>query len=130
MNGKLSWSIFWALVGVFIVVISLLLIPALRNLLKGPSLFLSPFAVFSLLGVALIVFTVKEKVGGMPKKFLLLTGASSAGFLVFVLLHNAVFALFTYFLVRASGTELVWETSLSSSSWQLLYAQSLFWLEL
>jgi len=97
VNGKLSWSIFWALVGVFVVIASVFLIPAFRDLLRGSLLFFSPFVVFFLLGGALIFFTVKEKVGGMPKKFLLLTGASAVGFLVFVFLHNAIYALFIYF---------------------------------
>ena len=97
MNGKLIWSIFWALVGVFVVVASIFLIPAFRDLLRGSELFLLPLAVFSLLGVALIFFTVKEKVRGTLKKFLILTGASSAGFFVSVLLHNAIYGLFIHF---------------------------------
>ena len=97
MNGKLSWTIFWALLGVFIVIACQLFIPAFRELLEGSLLFMSFFAVFFLLGVALIVLTVKEKVAGMPRKFLLLTGASAAGVLVFIFLHNAVYGLFIYF---------------------------------
>ena len=97
MNGKLSWAIFWALVGVFILIVCQFLIPAFRDLLAGSLLFFSPFAVFFLLGLALIFLTVREKVAGMPKKFLLLTGASAAGFLVFILLHNAIYGLFIYF---------------------------------
>lgn len=96
MNGKLSWPIFWALVGVFIVNLCLFFIPAFRDLLRGSLLFLSPFAVFFLLGVALIVLTVKEKVGGVLKKSFLLTGASAAGFFVSILLHNAIYGLFIY----------------------------------
>jgi len=98
VNGKLSWSIFWALVGVFIVVASVFFIPVFRDLLRGSLLFLSPIVVFFLLGVALIFFTVKEKAGGLLKKvFLILTGASAAGFFVFILLHNAVYGLFIHF---------------------------------
>ena len=97
MKGKLSWPIFWALVGVFIVIVCLFLIPVFRDLLRGPLLFFTPMAVFFLLGAALIFVTVKEKVGGMPKKFLLLTGASAVGFLLFILLHNAVYGLFIHF---------------------------------
>ena len=88
---------FWALVGIFIVIVCLFFIPVFRDLLRGSLLFLSPLVVFSLLGAALIFFTVKEKVGGILKKFLLLTGASAAGFFVFVLLHNAIYGLFIYF---------------------------------
>ena len=97
MKGKLSWSIFWALVGVFIIIVSVFLIPVFRDLLRGSLLFFSPLVVFFLLGAALIFFTVKEKVGGMPKKFLLLTGASAVGFLIFILLHNFIYGLFIHF---------------------------------
>jgi hypothetical protein len=96
MNGKLSWSIFWALVGVYIVIAGMFFIPAFRDLLRGSEAFLLPIAVFFLLGVALIVLTVKEKVGGTLKKFFLLTGASAAGFFVSILLHNAIYGLLIY----------------------------------
>ena len=100
MNGKLSWPIFLALVVAFVVVASVFFIEAFIPAFRGPTFlwFITiSGAVFFLLGGALIFFTVKEKVGGMPKNFLLLTGASAAGFPLFVLLHNAVYALFIYF---------------------------------
>jgi len=53
--------------------------------------FIPAIAIFSLLGAALIFLAMKEK--EMLKKFLLLTGASSAGFFVFVLLHNFFYGL-------------------------------------
>ena len=100
MNRKLSWPIFWALVGVFVVIFGLFQIsPAILGF-RGPSflwLLIISGSIFLLLGVALIVLTVREKVGGKLKAFFLLTGASAVGFLVFVLLHNAVYALFIYF---------------------------------
>ena len=96
MNGKLSWSIFWALVGVFIVIAGVFFIPAVRELLMGLLFLIISGAVFFLLGVALIVLTVKEKLAGMLKKFFLLTGASAAGFFVSVFLHNAIYGLFIY----------------------------------
>ncbi len=94
MKGKLSWPIFWALVGVFIVIVSAFLIPAFRELLKGLPLIIISGAVLFLLGVALIFFTVKEKERGLLKKFLILTGASAAGFFVSVFLHNTIYGLF------------------------------------
>ena len=97
MRGKLSWSIFWALVAVFIVIAGVFLIPVLRESVMGFLFLIISGVVFFLLGVALIVLTVKEKVGGILKKFLLLTGASSAGFIVSVLLHNAIYGLFIHF---------------------------------
>ena len=93
MKGRLSWPIFWALVGVFVVIASVFFIPAVRELLMGLLFLIISGAVFFLLGVALIFLTVKEKVGGMLKKFLILTGASSAGFFVSFLLHNAIYGL-------------------------------------
>ena len=96
MNGKLSWSIFWALVGVFVVIACVFFIPAVGELLMGFLFLIISGAVFLLLGVALIFFTVKEKVGGMLKKFLILTGASSAGFFVSILLHDAFYGLLIY----------------------------------
>ena len=100
MNGKLSWPIFRALLVAFVVVASVFFIAAFIPAFRGPTFlwFITiSGAVFFLLGGALIFFTVKEKVGGMPKKFLLLTGASAVGFLVFVFLHNAVYGLFIHF---------------------------------
>ncbi len=72
------------------------LIPAFRDLLHGSEVFLLPIAVFFLLGVALIILTVKEKVAGMLKKFFILTGASATSFLVSILLHNAIYGLLIY----------------------------------
>jgi len=97
VNGKLSWSIFWALVAVFIVIAGIFLIPVFRELVMGFPFIIISGVVFFLLGVALIVLTVKEKIGGILKKFLLLTGASSAGFIVSILLHNAIYGLFIHF---------------------------------
>ncbi len=97
MKRRFSWPIFWALVAVFVVIMCLLFIfiPRFRESQAGPWLFLAPLIVFFLLGVALIVFTLRERVGGRLKKFLLLTGSSAAGFFLFVLLHNAFYALGT-----------------------------------
>ncbi len=90
MRGKLIWSIFWTQVGVFVMVVSAMFIPSVLRLGVG----LGASVVFAGLGVTLIILTVKRKVGGMLKKFLLLTGGSAAGFIIFVLLHNIVSGLF------------------------------------
>jgi len=97
MKGKLSWPIFWALVGVFVVIACVFFIPALRELVMGLLFLIISGAVFLLLGVALIVLTVKEKVRGTLKGFLILTGASAAGFFPFALLHNIIYGLFIHF---------------------------------
>jgi hypothetical protein len=84
---------FWILIGVFGVIASMFFIPAVRELLKGP-FFISLWIIFFLLGVALIFLTVKKKVKGMLKKFLILTGVFAVGFFVFAFLHNVVYGLF------------------------------------
>jgi hypothetical protein len=98
VKGKLIWSVFWALVGVFVIVVSTIFIPPAVILLMPldllPIIFLAAIVVFILLGVALLFLTVKTKVGGILKKFLLLTGASAVGLPVFVLLHNVISGLF------------------------------------
>ncbi len=96
MQGKFSWAIFWAQVVVFVALVVIFPVSAFRESL-GFGFIAALGGVFFLLGVALIVLTVKEKVGGKLKKFLLLTGASSAGVLVSALLHNAVYGLFIHF---------------------------------
>ena len=77
-------------------IVSEFFIPAVRELFRGSLLFLLPFIVFFLSGIALVFLTLKGKVRGMLKKFLILTGASSAGFFVSVLLHNLIYGLFIY----------------------------------
>jgi len=83
-------GIFWALVGIFLLILSQIFVPAVRSLFKGSLLFLVPFAVFFLLGVVLIFLTLKKKIKGKLKKFLILTGASAVGFFTSVLLHNLI----------------------------------------
>jgi len=96
VKRRLSWPIFWALVGVFVVIASVFSIPAARELLMGFAFLIASGTVFFLLGVALIFLTVREKVRGKLKKFFILTGASSTGFFVSFLLHNAIYGLLIY----------------------------------
>jgi len=92
---KKSLTIFWILIGIFVVLIGSILIPFPMQIKRIIFPFNAVLAVsFFLLGVALIVFAVKEKVEKRLRRFLILTGASSAGFFVSVLLHNLVYGLF------------------------------------
>ena len=98
MKRKVSWSIFWALIAVFIVLVIIMLTPAAAFVRTfGGSLFLWLFSIFGaaffLLGAVLIFFTVKEHVGGKPKGFLILTGSCAVGLPLFAVLHNLVYAL-------------------------------------
>jgi hypothetical protein len=93
MKGKLIWSIFWALVGVFVLVVGMMFIGMPLN---GYVLF-ALLAVFLGLGVTLLVLAARAKLSKMLKAFLLLSGASAVGLPVFTVLHNLVYALFIYF---------------------------------
>ena len=90
---KSVWIIFWVMVGVFVIVAGTMFVPPIGRLPMRLNVF-AGWPVFFLLGVTLIVLTVKTKVGGMLKKSLLLTGSSAVGLLVFGILHNVVSALF------------------------------------
>lgn len=90
---KSVWVIFWILFALFIIaVLTMFILPPLR-LSLGIGVF-AAWPVILGLGVALLVLTVKTKVAGTLKKFLLLTGASAVGLPVFAVLHNLVYALF------------------------------------
>ena len=93
MKKSLLPTIFYALIGVFVVIISMFFVPVIREFIRRPLLFLSPFVLFSLLGAVLIFLTVKSKIKGKHRKLLILTGVSAAGFFVSILLHNFLYAL-------------------------------------
>ena len=74
---KLIWSVFWVLVGDFIFLAMNCSIPAVAqwSLTFGVFMPILVFVSFFLLGIALLVLTLKGKVAGLLKKFLILTGA-------------------------------------------------------
>ena len=84
---------FWALVGTFLFIASQFFVSVISELIKGSIVFLLPFFIFFLLGILLIYLTLKQKVGGVLKRFLILTGSSATGFFVFVFLHNFFYGL-------------------------------------
>jgi len=62
------------------------------GLMTGPYVFILWILHF-VTGVGLIVTTYREKITGKRKFYLLLSGFSSAGFLLGVVLHNLLYAL-------------------------------------
>lgn len=92
MKARLTWVVFWALVAAFVAVASVFLIPAAREAATGLVMAISG-AVLFLLGAALVFLAVKRQPPGMPRRFLILTGASAAGIPVSVLLHNVIYGL-------------------------------------
>ena len=87
---------FWTLVGIFLVIVSEFFIPVMRDFFKDSVLFLLPALVFFLLGIVLIILTVKGKAKGKLRKFLILTRGFSTGFFVSIFLHNIIYGLFIY----------------------------------
>ena len=83
---------FCLLVAVFILAVSIIFIPAFRGFVSGTFMIISG-VILVILGSVLIGLTLVQKVEGKLKKFLILTGASAAGFFVFALLHNIFYAL-------------------------------------
>ena len=83
---------FYLLVAVFILAVSIIFIPAFRGIVSGTFMIISS-AILLLFSSVLIGLTLVQKVEGKLKKFLMLTGASAAGFFVFVLLHNIFYGL-------------------------------------
>lgn len=85
-------ALFCSLVGIFGLIVGIMTIPVLREWIGFP-LVAVPVIAFFVLGLALVFFTRKRKVKGKLKKFLMLTGVSSAGFFVSILLHNFLYGL-------------------------------------
>ncbi|GAG66626.1 unnamed protein product [marine sediment metagenome] len=92
IKGNILTVVFYTLVGVFVLATSTILIPAFRGYVSGTFMILSGI-ILILLGGYLIALTLKQKVEGKLKKFLILTGASAAGFFVFAFLHNIFYGL-------------------------------------
>lgn len=84
--------IFYALVAVFVLAVSIIFIPVFRGFISGTFMIISG-VILVILGSILIGLTLVQKVEGKLKKFLMLAGASAAGFFVFVLLHNIFYGL-------------------------------------
>jgi O-antigen ligase len=90
-NIKSIKTIFWVLVGIFVLLLAYFLIPAFQDRVSfiASSLIILLF----LLGGALFFMVWRSDIQGALRKFLLLTGASALGFLISVFLHNAFYAL-------------------------------------
>lgn len=84
--------VFWVLIVTFVLLVSYFVIPLPEPIKQKLILLVAGLAfVFLILGILLIFLARKEK--GKRKFFLILTGASAAGFLVSVILHNLLYAL-------------------------------------
>lgn len=85
-------TIFYLLLAVFVLTISILFSPTLRGFVAGVFIIISA-VILVILGGILVALTLLQKVEGKLKKFLILAGTSAPGFFVFVILHNIFYAL-------------------------------------
>lgn len=83
---------FLVLIIVFIFLILQFSVPKIRGFLRG-GLFLIPIIIFSLLGLILLILSLKNEEKKKIRNFLILTGSSSFGFFIFILLHNFFYML-------------------------------------
>ena len=104
MVNRFILPVFWALLGVFIVfMFGIPLGGPVRQLVNEslgvdvmPSLFLVVGALFFLLGLALLILTLKAKPEKILKRFLLLASSSAVGVFASILLHNVVYGLLMF----------------------------------
>ena len=112
---RLIWLVFWALFADFVFLAMNCSIPAVAqwSLTFGVFQPILVFVLFFLLGIALLVLTLKGKVAGLLRKFLILTGAVPIAIPIsFVLLEalpetvaNCIFyTILLTFLVGAIGS--------------------------
>jgi len=86
-------SLFIVLMVFSFLALSLLLFPDIGSLI-GPFI-LVLWAVLALSGIGLVISTIRDKVQGKTKFFLLSSGFSAIGFFLGVILHNVFYALGT-----------------------------------
>lgn len=86
--------VFYTLVSIFILLIIYFTVPTLADMKQTIFPLAAILALaFFVLGAVLIILTKRAKIKGKLKKYLILTGASSVGFLTSVLLHNLFYGL-------------------------------------
>ncbi|MFH1631624.1 MAG: hypothetical protein ABIA47_01180 [bacterium] len=92
-KNKYLNTTFYLLIAAFVLIILEMAVPQVRELLSGSEIFLIPFVLFSGLGVALTVLTLRAKLPKPARRYLLVTGFASAGVLIGAVLHNLFYAL-------------------------------------
>ena len=89
-------AVFWLLAAAFLATVIYFAVPMVIKYAGFLYVAICGSILF-LLGAVLIILTIKQKIRGLLRKMLLLTGASSVGILVSVLLHNIFYGLFIRF---------------------------------
>ena len=85
------------LIAVFLLIVSFFVVPMPDEIRRPLFLLAAVLGIaFFVLGIVLLVFTIKQKIRGKLKWFLIMTGASSAAVFPSVILHNFVYGLLIY----------------------------------
>ena len=85
------------LIAVFLLIVSFFVVPMPDEIRRPLFLLAAVLGIaFFVLGVILLVMTIKSKVKSPLKWFLIMTGASSAAVFPSVILHNLVYGLLIY----------------------------------
>lgn len=85
------------LIAVFLLIVSFFVVPMSDEIRRPLFLLAAVLGIaFFVLGIILLVFTIKQKVKGKLKWFLIMTGASSTAVFPSVILHNLVYGLMIY----------------------------------
>lgn len=93
---KILKIVFWSLIGIFIALVSYFAFLSFFSEYIERLLFIIAAVlgfIFLLLGITLIFLTIKQKIKGKLKIFLILMGISAISPLVFSILHNVFYAL-------------------------------------
>ena len=92
-HRTLRWliALFWFQVAAFVALLGSMLVPSFRALVRPA--FLPLMGVYFILGLVLLVLCIRTRPLKRLRRFLILTGASSAGLTVFSALHNAFYGL-------------------------------------
>jgi hypothetical protein len=86
-------ALFWAQVATFALMLGTIFLPFFQAFFRPA--FLALMGACFILGLALSILSARARPIGALKRFLILTGASSAGLTFFSALHNAFYALAT-----------------------------------
>ena len=84
--------IFYLLSSNFVLLLGVFFVPQMQELFQGEA-FLLPCFTFSVLGLALLVSSLKSEIKLKEKRALLATSIGALGFFVSIFLHNAFYAL-------------------------------------
>ena len=95
MKKQTLQTVFWILVGIFIIIVSYFAIPFAHEIKRAlfPYMAVIAFVLF-LSGGLLTYYTIKLKIKGKLKLSLILTGGAPVVAFISVLLHNFVYGLF------------------------------------